>query len=130
MSHYFIGPYQFIHLSMAPEAPRQAVEVESRSGVADVSVWRTGIRGHSFTTQSVVDQASLVACETLYRLYEGLVGGNPVQVQWGSIVINAGKYIVLDVKIVEMRKLTLGHGGLNNGDAILRAEWTLQPMIP
>tara|TARA_R100000808_G_scaffold19496_1_gene42297 strand:+ start:13833 stop:14225 length:393 start_codon:yes stop_codon:yes gene_type:complete len=129
MANYFIGPYQFISLSQPPEAPRQTVEVESRAGVDDVAVWRTGIKGMPFTVQSVVDFANNVTSENIYRNYEGLVGGNPVQIQWSSVFINAAKYIVLGVRVIEIKRLTIGRGGLNNGFSLLRAEWTLQPVI-
>ena len=124
-----IGNFSFQSLSRPPEAPRQTVELESRSGVDDVAVWRTGIRRDPFAVVSVVDVATQAAGDILYRTYEGLVGGDPVTLVWAGVTIAAARYVVLEVRLLENHKLLLGAGGLNGGSVLLRAEWTLQPVI-
>jgi len=126
----YIGAFQFASLSRAPEAVRQGVEVEARSGVADVAIWRTGIRGEPFTVMSMVDVVGTRAtADILYRNYEGAKGGNPVGMTQGGVIIASAKFVVLDVRLIENTLMSIAKGGLNNGTVVLRAEWTLQPLI-
>jgi hypothetical protein len=123
-----LGEFEFISLTGPPMGLKRQLEVEARAGVDGHALWDVGKRGAPFNALSVVDLATLAAGKAEFRKYEELVGAAPVSVKWSDLAEEDFKIEVLDVRLVQLKKLVLGRGGVNNGQVLLRAEWHLLPI--
>jgi hypothetical protein len=135
-----IDNFGFLSLNGNPEALKRQVEMFARGGVDGVTVVRLGKRGVKFTLQSRVDMKDAREARAEYRRYLGLIGGDPVQLQWHHVpstednpsdwtvdsTIESAKVAILDVRQVDIKRLAKSVGGLNPpGLGFLICDWDL-----
>jgi hypothetical protein len=126
-----IGSFMFITMDKPPDRPREQVVVVARAGVPNVAAFRTGKRTEPFQLMTTVDVKSLSngisdiqAAESMFRLYENAVGGEPVPLRWCAENM-PGTFLVLAVQLLGISPMLLSVGGIAGGRAVLRCAWTL-----
>lgn len=128
-----IGEFQFIYLSRAFSGPVEQLVREVRSGVAGVTLWKTGKRAEPFSVLSKVDAPDCDSAESLLHEYEALVGRQAVPVTWYGKNLAPLQVVVLGVEPLEegVCQTLLGIGGtLGNSHGYCACVWHLQPIDP
>lgn len=122
-----IGPYPFIRLDGAPLLPREESIAITRPGVPGTGFMKTAKRGKLFTLKSTVDVLDWATAQTTNDAYHSLANSSLVDVIFGGV--NYGtlsiRFNVVDVEVVEIRRLTNTVGGLVAGEAVVVANWQL-----
>lgn len=122
-----IGTFEFFDLAGTPETLKQQIGLFTRAGVDGVTLVDDGQRGAPFTLRSRVDMESLAAGRAEYVAYCDSIGSDPVDVTWRGVALSAEetKFVVLDVRLVDLRGLAVSSGGLRAGLAWLECDWVL-----
>lgn len=125
-----IGGFEFINITGPAAGPKRQLDMEARPGVDGHALWDTGKRGEPFQALSVVDLLDMASGIGELRQYEAAVGGEPLNFYWAGFSEPDFKVQVLDVKLIQLKQLVNGRGGVRNGSVLLRAEWTLLAVDP
>ncbi len=129
-----IDRFTFLTMSRLPALVRQTYATRSRPGLSGTSVQQLGIRSNSFQVQTFVDVLNQPAGLVLAEQYRRLTGAQQaVRVVWeGANLLSVDhRFFVLDVEPVPgfPRAILYMRGGTVPGArAVLRANWTLQPV--
>jgi hypothetical protein len=127
-----IGEFEFFSLSGMPEAEKTGISISARAGVDGISAWKTGRRGRGGTVRSVVDCLDLAAAGRLFLAYCQLIAADPQEVYWADISLSSHdvKYLVVDVRLVQNKRIYNSVGGTLDGEAeaILICDWDLLPV--
>lgn len=127
MSLNTIGDAVFFTMTGPLEAAAQQVEVEARAGIDGNAVWQTGLRGEPVEVTTTIDLVGdLSTAQNVMNFYRAMKGGGPFP------VIRADQYlglvIVLDVKSGGAELMVSALGGVNGGNVMLSAKWSLLPV--
>ena len=119
-----LGPVVFFTIDMPATAAAQQVELESRSGVDGLAIWRTGSRGEPFEITTTIDLVgTLATAQTVLNAYRALQGGGPYTLTRAGTAL--GSVVVLSVKPAGDELVVNAIGGINGGNVWLSAKWQL-----
>jgi hypothetical protein len=105
-------------------AAQTIVEI-SRPGINGNAFLQQGTRGEAITLETMTDAANAAGVATAYNGYRALKGQRvPVVDDLGNSFVA----VVLNVEKLEERAVALFSGG-SNGSHVLRARWTLVPVV-
>ena len=120
-----IGNQQFIRLEMGAYSPAgERTEEITRAGVDGVALWKLGRKGEPFTVGTVCDFQTASAAQDAAEAYAAMMGTVVTLIDAGG-----NTYPELAVRAVvsaQPRGMRNAVGGVNNGNWILAAVWTLQ----
>ena len=123
-----IDDLYFVWLHGSPEARKQQVYVDARTGVEGCALWLKGVRPEKFTLRSGVDVESFTGAANLYKQYRELIGTDPVDLVWSGwdSAVDGYRVCVLDVRRVDVSGLLASVGGINPPSAAwLECDWDL-----
>jgi hypothetical protein len=126
-----IGDFAFIRLGPMPEVYRRMLLVLDRPGVNNHVILRTGMKGRPFTVRTGVDAIDLYDGVLATVNYQSIIGTDAVELVYNDVAMSdfRCKFLVLDVKPLEVRALQGAIGGLfPPSRAWVTAEWTLLPI--
>lgn len=119
-----LGAVVFFSIDMPATAAAQQVELESRSGVDGLAIWLTGSRGEPFDITTTIDLVgTLATAQTVMNTYRAMKAGGPYTLTRASTAL--GSVVVIDVKPISDELVVTAVGGVNGGNVLLTARWTL-----
>ena len=137
MAQYSIGGYELVTLSglndrgEPPPIPRPLLLPIVRPGVDGAGFVRLGNQAEPAQLYSAVDVATSAAADVLYIAYRSLIGEDPVDIVWRDVswsALHATVFQILDVRLLNCRRLAAASGGLNGGNYWVEALWTVHPL--
>lgn len=124
-----LGAFTFDAIEGDPQHIAEQIDVEQRSGVDGVGLWKAGTRGVPFQITTHRYETGLVRARSAYRNYLTLIGADPVTLVWSGLNLlgrDKTKVAVLAVRPLSIKAIGGAVGTLiPNPGAVCVCEWTL-----
>jgi hypothetical protein len=118
-----IGSYYFIRISAQPVPAGQALQPETKAGVAGVGWWKCGVKGTEYSVETIADALDFATAVSAATGYKAAQDAGALAIVYGGISL--GNVIVISVD-AKAEAIAYGQGGLSGvSQAIVRANWRL-----
>ena len=120
--------FPFLHLTGDVAGVQQQLEVVERPGVNGFGVYRTGLRGETFSMDSACDYGTRAAALQAYAGYVSRVGTRLRLFKYGGQSL--GDVVVMRVVMKPLKNASAANGGINLTDGssgvVLQCSWQLR----
>jgi hypothetical protein len=120
-----LGFAAFIRIDGFPKLPQTKYRDITRPGMDGVAFQQLGARGEEFTLRTIVDvtgTANFLATSNGYIAMKQ--AGELVNISLANNAVEYDGYLILDV-VIEKPVPCIGVGGINSGNVLLIANWTM-----
>ena len=123
-----LGAYTFRNwIGGPPELLGETLQPLQYAGVDHHAFRIMGKRAAEFEMESIVDKTTALLCYDEYENYKAVVGDGAYQLIWNSLNMDSKntRYVVQDVRLVEVAKRAVICGAINGGLVDLHCIWRL-----